>query len=157
MKPEELDKARERAVRALLRVGTNPDVAEDCASKAVCGVLSGGHLEKANANYVVKAAFNAVRRVHKRQNRERQFRVEYARGADPAPDISEKPNMAAIIAGLSTLPKDEWGAIHNIVASGMTYDAAAHAQSTKVSTVNNWKHRGVAKLKEAFGQASQTR
>ncbi|MFM7133611.1 MAG: sigma factor-like helix-turn-helix DNA-binding protein, partial [Planctomycetota bacterium] len=45
------------------------------------------------------------------------------------------------------LEKDEQDAIRMIVCEGKSYQHAAEALGVSVTTINNWKHRGIVKLR----------
>jgi hypothetical protein len=48
---------------------------------------------------------------------------------------------------LGLLGKDEQDAIRLIVCEGKSYQHAAEALGVSVTTINNWKHRGIVKLR----------
>jgi DNA-directed RNA polymerase specialized sigma24 family protein len=49
---------------------------------------------------------------------------------------------------LCRLTPSEQSAIRLIVCEGLDYQAAARSLGVPVSTINNWKHRALAKLKQ---------
>lgn len=49
------------------------------------------------------------------------------------------------------LTSEEQAAIRLIVCEGLDYQSAARSLGVPVSTINNWKHRGIAKLKQFVG------
>ncbi len=54
---------------------------------------------------------------------------------------------------LSMLPTHERDAVRLVVCEGLSYEEASASLGVPVSTVNNWKFRGINKLKkhaEAF-------
>ena len=51
---------------------------------------------------------------------------------------------------MSHLSADERASIRFIVCEGRSYAAAARSLGVSVSTINNWKHRGLRKLRQAM-------
>lgn len=49
------------------------------------------------------------------------------------------------------LTSEEHAAVRLIVCEGLDYQSAARSLGVPVSTINNWKHRGIAKLKQFVG------
>lgn len=49
---------------------------------------------------------------------------------------------------LGQLTHEEQAAVRLIVCEGLDYQAAARSLGVPVSTINNWKHRGLSKLKQ---------
>ena len=54
---------------------------------------------------------------------------------------------------LGLLAKDEQDAIRMIVCEGKSYQHAAEALGVSVTTINNWKHRGIVKLRKLVGSS----
>ncbi len=52
-----------------------------------------------------------------------------------------------ITKALETLPSHERDAVRLVVCEGLSYDEASASLGVPVSTVNNWKYRGINKLK----------
>ena len=53
-----------------------------------------------------------------------------------------------ITKALSSLPTHERDAVRLVVCEGLSYEEASASLGVPVSTVNNWKYRGINKLKE---------
>jgi RNA polymerase sigma factor (sigma-70 family) len=51
-------------------------------------------------------------------------------------------------ARLDALSPREREAVQLVVCNGLSYQEAAESLGVPVSTVNNWKYRGIQKLKE---------
>jgi len=50
------------------------------------------------------------------------------------------------------LAGDERDAIRMVVVEGRSYAEAARSLGVSVTTINNWKHRGLAKLRARYGR-----
>lgn len=59
--------------------------------------------------------------------------------------------VAVLEAMQDRLTSEEQAAIRLIVCEGLDYQSAARSLGVPVSTINNWKHRGIAKLKQFVG------
>ena len=55
---------------------------------------------------------------------------------------------------MSSLTSDECEAIRLIVHDGKSYHHAAEALGVTVTTINNWKHRGLSKLRKYAEQVT---
>ena len=53
-----------------------------------------------------------------------------------------------ITKALNSLPTHERDAVRLVVCEGLSYEEASASLGVPVSTVNNWKYRGINKLKE---------
>ncbi len=145
-------------VYAFLRKSTTPDVAEDLAQEVFLRLLQHPDLERLtiSISYLLKIAHNLLRRRYARAARLRELLEERARaddsldaytpGARRTPEKSEvTPDILETALGL--LGKDEQDAIRLIVCEGKSYQHAAEALGVSVTTINNWKHRGIVKLR----------
>jgi len=63
------------------------------------------------------------------------------------------PDANELQAAMHALTREEQTVIRLIVCQGLDYQAAARSLGVPVSTINNWKHRGLAKLKNLIGLA----
>jgi len=146
-------------VYAFLRKSTTPDVAEDLAQEVFVRLLQHPDLERLtiSISYLLKIAHNLLRRRYARAARLRELLEERvhergdleeatprARNADPAVDVESD----ILETALGLLSKDEQDAIRLIVCEGKSYQHAAEALGVSVTTINNWKHRGIVKLRE---------
>ena len=55
---------------------------------------------------------------------------------------------------LGLLGRDEQDAIRLIVCEGKSYQHAAESLGVSVTTINNWKHRGIVKLRKLVEDAT---
>jgi RNA polymerase sigma factor (sigma-70 family) len=145
-------------VYAFLRKSTTPDVAEDLAQEVFLRLLQHPELERLtiSISYLLKIAHNLLRRRYARAARLRELLEERAQADDSldaytpgARREQEKPNVTPDIleTALGLLGKDEQDAIRLIVCEGKSYQHAAEALGVSVTTINNWKHRGIVKLR----------
>ena len=139
--------------------------AEDIAQEVFIRLLEHKHLEGKviNASYLITIADNLIKRRYARTQRFNQIIEERFRHWDPDHDmnataascrpadrrLAEFPDLEA---ELSKLTAEERDAIHLIICQGMSYENAANSLNVPVSTVNNWKFRGLRKLRRAYGE-----
>ena len=145
-------------VYAFLRKSTTPDVAEDLAQEVFLRLLQHPDLERLtiSISYLLKIAHNLLRRRYARAARLRELLEERVQGTDEfngftqgTPKQSPTGEVSADIleTALGLLGKDEQDAIRLIVCEGKSYQHAAEALGVSVTTINNWKHRGIVKLR----------
>ena len=143
-------------VYAFLRRSLPPDAAEDLTQETFLRLLQLRNLEKKSISisYLFRVAQNLVRRRYNLAARRRgleegvlRYEVELVSHAnDP------KKQLLALEAehlepAFETLVLHEQETIRLIVCEGMSYSEAAHILDVPVSTVNNWKHRALRKLR----------
>jgi len=146
-------------VYAFLRKSTTPDVAEDLSQEVFVRLLQHPDLERLtiSISYLLKIAHNLLRRRYARAARLRELleeRVQQDGGLDEAgprsrrnePEFDVESDILETALGL--LSKDEQDAIRLIVCEGKSYQHAAEALGVSVTTINNWKHRGIVKLRD---------
>jgi RNA polymerase sigma-70 factor (ECF subfamily) len=145
-------------VYAFLRKSTTPDVAEDLAQEVFVRLLQHPDLERLtiSISYLLKIAHNLLRRRYARATRLRELLEERAQADDTLDSrtpgarrtTSEREIGGDILeTALGLLGKDEQDAIRLIVCEGKSYQHAAEALGVSVTTINNWKHRGIVKLR----------
>ncbi|MFZ9914182.1 MAG: RNA polymerase sigma factor [Phycisphaerales bacterium] len=142
-------------VYAFLRKSTTPDVAEDLAQEVFLRLLQHPELERLtiSISYLLKIAHNLLRRRYARATRLRELLEERSAGQSEFGD-DETPATASVLGdavletALGLLSKDEQDAIRLIVCEGKSYQHAAEALGVSVTTINNWKHRGIIKLRK---------
>lgn len=147
-------------VYAFLRKSTTPDVAEDLAQEVFLRLMQHPELERLtiSVSYLLKIAHNLLRRRYARANRLRELLEDRvndnpeACGAPVGPlgasGGSSLPVSSEVLeTALGLLGKDEQDAIRMIVCEGKSYQHAAEALGVSVTTINNWKHRGIVKLR----------
>ena len=145
-------------VYAFLRKSTTPDVAEDLAQEVFLRLLQHPDLERLtiSISYLLKIAHNLLRRRYARAARLRELLEERAQQDQDlgtvTPGMARRTNEREVgpdilETALGLLGKDEQDAIRLIVCEGKSYQHAAEALGVSVTTINNWKHRGIVKLR----------
>lgn len=149
-------------VYAFLRKSTTPDVAEDLAQEVFLRLLQHPDLERLtiSISYLLKIAHNLLRRRYARAARLRELLEErvhqdpnhdtFTPGAarrSTDQDAGTEVGADILETALGLLGKDEQDAIRLIVCEGKSYQHAAEALGVSVTTINNWKHRGIVKLR----------
>ena len=148
-------------VYAFLRKSTTPDVAEDLSQEVFVRLLQHPELERLtiSISYLLKIAHNLLRRRYARAARLRELLEERVvmDGGDEAARARARVRSDASQADLGSdvletalglLGKDEQDAVRLIVCEGKSYQHAAEALGVSVTTINNWKHRGIMKLRK---------
>jgi RNA polymerase sigma factor (sigma-70 family) len=141
------------------RRSSDPETAEEVAQEVFSRLLSLQDFEKKelSVSYLIKIADNLLKRRHQRQQRWRRVESGLARetlprlGAMGARDRSEV-DESRVAAAMDRLSTDEREAVRLIVCEGLSYEDAARSLGVQVSTINNWKHRGIQKLKQHVGR-----
>jgi RNA polymerase sigma factor (sigma-70 family) len=152
-------------VYAFLRKSTTPDVAEDLAQEVFLRLLQHPDLERLtiSISYLLKIAHNLLRRRYARAARLRELLEERAQNDEALAEEASgrtraNPTMEVgsdiLETALGLLGKDEQDAIRLIVCEGKSYQHAAEALGVSVTTINNWKHRGIVKLRTLVGDGT---
>lgn len=154
-------------VYAFLRKSTTPDVAEDLSQEVFVRLLQHPELERLtiSISYLLKIAHNLLRRRYARAARLRELLEERVvmDGGDEAARARARVRSDASQADLGSdvletalglLGKDEQDAVRLIVCEGKSYQHAAEALGVSVTTINNWKHRGIMKLRRLVGSST---
>jgi RNA polymerase sigma-70 factor (ECF subfamily) len=157
-------------VYAFLRKSTSPEVAEDLAQEVFVRLLQHPELERLtiSVSYLLKIAHNLMRRRYARATRLRELlherlqqeRVTSDGLASPADDdhSGEMPlflDSAVLEAAMGLLTSDEHSAVRLIVCEGRSYQHAAQSLGVTVTTINNWKHRGLTKMRRYLAEAER--
>ena len=140
--------------------------AEEVAHEAFVRLLRVRNLETMNISvaYLLRIAENLIRRRHGRAQRYREV-LELSGRMVPgserhglsrtvSSDGARDGSLSAIVdsdrihAVLRLLTPSEQSAVRLIVCEGLDYQAAARSLGVPVSTINNWKHRALVKLKQ---------
>ena len=110
-----------------------------------------------SVSYLIKIAHNLLRRRYSRSIRLRQIlehsvqpELERRDGVHRRRTRSrEQPSLdrRQINDAMRDLPDQEREAVWLIVCQGKSYQHAASAMGVNVTTINNWKHRGIDKLR----------
>lgn len=138
------------------RRSLDPAQAEDIAQEVFVRMLTVRDLEgkEISISYLLKVADNLIKRSHRRRRRLEAFieREAAARGDQHTPGRNarqapiDESGMPRAAEGLSRGERD---ALDLIVCRGMSYEAAAQCLDVRVSTINNWKFRGIQKLRQS--------
>ena len=133
-------------------------MAEDVAQEVFARLLHKPGLEEQDItpSYLIKIADNIIKRSRQR-SRSFSSAIEERSSRFGRPDWNDEfvpdsePPEHAMEDRMSRLDANECEAVHMIVCRGMSYEAAANALNVRVSTVNNWKFRGIRRLKSLSG------
>lgn len=130
------------------RRSVDPTTAEDVAQEVFVRLLRIPDLEdrEVTGSYLLKVADNLLKRRHKQKIQQDRF-VAVQPEAAVKHRFQEYPEETPCCEALSGLSDTEHEALRLIVCEGLSYEAAARAMDVKVSTVNNWKFRGIRKLR----------
>ncbi len=157
-------------VFCFVRRYTNDEEAEEIAHEAFVRLLRVRNLERMSISvaYLLRIAENLLRRRHGRAQRYREILTEIfvdsgrvgpghdevdgrhcanARATDTR-SLVDEIDSERLDAVLKLLTPSEQSAVRLIVCQGMDYDTAARSLGVPVSTINNWKHRALTKLKQ---------
>lgn len=144
-------------VYCFARRSVDAATAEDIAQEVFVRLLGKSDLEQmtVNVSYLLKIADNLIKRRYQRMVRHEHY-LSSARQRGPAGggtwacavshDASHTLRQAS-----GVLTDGEFDAVRLIVCEGMSYQAAARSLSVTVSTINNWKFRGIQKLRYIAG------
>ena len=143
-------------VYCFCRRSLGPDVAEDIAQDVFTRLL---HLERLvemtiSVSYLIKIADNLIKRRYNRMQRFQRFleandgRDYSAPGSDHADQLEPLDLSDDLLQRLGTLSPSERDAVELVVCHGLSYQEAAQCMGVPVSTVNNWKYRGLKKLQD---------
>lgn len=163
----ELYEAHFHRVYAFVRRSLDDAEAEEIAHEAFVRLLKVRDLERMTISvaYLLRIAENLLKRRFERSQRYRAILERMGRGAPGLLGDSEDAPGAIVVrrteeepagkadsqrlqSALGCLTSGEQSAIRLIVCEGLEYDAAARSLGVPVSTINNWKHRGIAKLRQ---------
>ena len=133
-----------------------PDMAEDIAQDVFARLLQIERLPEMqiSVSYLIKIADNLIKRRYNRNQRFQRFleandaRLENTSG-DSWADLDTEELGDDVNSRLEQLSDEERNAVELVICHGLSYQEAAHSMGVPVSTVNNWKYRGLQKLKEA--------
>lgn len=154
-------------VYAFARKSAEPAVAEDATQEAFVRLLQHPRLEELeiSISYLLKIVHNILRRRHTRSVRLREILDEEVtprerrRHEDDSqslefPGLENLADLGSLERAFSRLSGDERDALRMIVCEGRSYAHAARSLGVSVTTINNWKHRGLGKLRRHL-QAEQ--
>ncbi len=150
----ELFEAYYKRVYCFTRKSLAPSAAEDIAQEVFTRLLQVNALEEKtiSSSYLIKIADNLIKRRYNKDQRKNKYidsqREEAIR--DLRKLRTEQPQWSSdeITDALASLPTHERDAVRLVICEGLSYEEASASLGVPVSTVNNWKYRGVKKLKE---------
>lgn len=161
-------------VYGFVRRSVGEEAAEEISHEVFIRLLKVRNLERMTISvaYLLRIAENLLKR---RFERAQRYRVILERSGMVVSEHTEDREQSqgwclggssqagvACDAGrlesvLRHLTSEEQTAIRLIVCEGLDYQAAARSLGVPVSTINNWKHRGLAKLRLLIEQQSSHR
>lgn len=156
------DRHREAVVR-FARRSVDDATAEDIAQEVFARLMRLPDLEnrEIRSAYLIKIAENLIRRRHERECRFKDAACRLADGRIPGRVAGGPAERGRSDTGddrrrareaVSLLSDREHQAVDLVVGRGLSYREAAASMGVKVSDVNNWRHRGVEKMRrEADG------
>jgi len=140
-------------VYAFVRKSCSMHQAEDIAQDVFTKLLEIEDLQDRTIqiSYLLKIAQNLIRRRYARSMRLMEI-IEEKIVPGLEQNTSDRDRMVLdskkLTEGMSLLTSNEQDTIRMIVCEGLSYEAAAEALNVKISTINNWKHRGISKLRD---------
>ena len=167
----ELFDLHHQRVVVFLRRLTSSEQADDIAQEVFFRLLQVRNLEsrEISVGYLFRIGENLVRKRyhrdqrHRRASEELRYRSEMVSGeiAGDQESLSGaigSREMAfvgsrALHQAMGLLTDNEQAAIRLIICRGLSYEQAARSLGVNVSTINNWKHRGVNKLRRIIDEA----
>jgi len=146
-------------VFGFVRKYADRETCEEIAQEVFFRLLSVQDLETKDlsASYLIKIADNLLKRRYRRLERWKRASDELSREALPgnwakaARTQHTENDHASVSDAMDQLSEDERDAVRLIICEGLSYEDAARSLGVEVSTVNNWKHRGIKKLKQHVG------
>lgn len=168
----ELYKSYYHRVFCFVRRFVRDEEAEEVAHEAFVRLFRVKNLERMSISvaYLLRIAENLLKRRHERALRYRRVLEQSGivaglvqtgeqHGESPARSWTGEHahqdlwvDSARLESVLGQLTQEEQAAVRLIVCEGLDYQAAARSLGVPVSTINNWKHRGLAKLKQLVGE-----
>jgi RNA polymerase sigma-70 factor (ECF subfamily) len=108
--------------------------------------------KEVTSSYLIKIADNLIKRRYNKNQRKNRFidsqrEVAISDLRHYSAPTDQPWSSMEISKALETLPSHERDAVRLVVCEGLSYDEASASLGVPVSTVNNWKYRGINKLK----------
>lgn len=134
-----------------------PDGSEDIAQEVFTRLLQLERLPEMSisVSYLIKIADNLIKRRYNRNQRFQRFLesnngYDHGRGSTNKDDDLKCLELSDDLSSrLQSLTCSERDAVELVVCQGLSYQEAAHCMGVPISTVNNWKYRGLQKLKDS--------
>jgi len=143
-----------KRVYCFTRKSLAPSAAEDIAQEVFTRLLQVKALEEKTitSSYLIKIADNLIKRRYNKNQRKNQYidsqREDAIRDLRRYRKEETQWSSEEIAIALATLPTHERDAVRLVICEGLSYEEASASLGVPVSTVNNWKYRGINKLKE---------
>ncbi len=151
-------------VYCFARRSLDQSTAEDIAQEVFVRLMNIQNLESrsVNVSYLIKIADNLIKRRHRRMKRfEAIMAGESNRslgscshsdelGDEPSDEPGERFGEA-----MESLTSSEQDAVRLVICEGLSYESAARSLDVKISTLNNWKFRGIQRLKQHADEPSR--
>ena len=147
-------------VHAFARRSVDANVAEDVTQEAFTRLLQHPRLEEMeiSISYLLRVVQNLLRRRYTRTAKlrtilEREFAPRERRRRERMAMMDDPPEPGLLLRevrleeALGRLSSDERDTIRLVVCEGLSYAEAARSLGVSVTTVNNWRHRGLHKLR----------
>ncbi len=146
-------------VYGFVRKHADPETSEEVAQEVFFRLLSLEDYEskELSVSYLIKIADNLLKRRYRRLERWKRVGDQLSRESLPAnwakaaPYNTDEMEPSSVSTAMDSLSGGEREAVRLIVCEGLSYEDAARSLGVEVSTVNNWKHRGIQKLKQHVG------
>lgn len=134
-----------RRVYAFARQLTDPVTAEDVTQEVFLKLMRMDDLaqREIKSSYLIKMAHNLIR-----GQRRREVSPTGAEAGDARPVAGGDAAGVDVGVKLDQLTSQEEAAIRLTVCQGLSLREASEALGVKVTTVTNWKYRGLKKLAE---------
>jgi RNA polymerase sigma factor (sigma-70 family) len=159
-------------VHAFVRKRESIEVADDVTQEVFFRIMKLQNLEKMTleVGYLLRIAENLLKRRASQKSRFQEVLLQSGRVGSHAIEAKDRGRGAELWVGreaaanahqgtrsidaedlgrvLALLPVHESSAVRMIVCNGLSYEAAGNALAVPASTVNNWKHRGLQRLRQ---------
>ncbi len=138
-------------VYRFVRRSSDPATAEEVAHEVFVKLLARREAlagRPVSASYLIKIADNMLKRRFRRGERTREVLARLARRRSEATEVERRgPAADSVLHAFDRLSPEEQEAVRLIVCEGLSYRDAATAMGVRVTTVNNWKHRGLERMR----------
>ncbi|MEM7623851.1 MAG: RNA polymerase sigma factor [Planctomycetota bacterium] len=169
---ESLYQLHHHRVSAFLRRLTDPATADDLSQEVFVRLMTARDLEsrQISSSYLIKIADNLLKRHYRKaatmdrhvgnlldtaKQNMREPKATAGHGSNQGKAAAADDElMRQLDAALRSLTHGEQDAVRMIVCGDLSYQQAASATGSRVTTVNNWRHRGLERLRKA--QADKT-
>jgi RNA polymerase sigma-70 factor (ECF subfamily) len=154
-----LHKTCSSRVYGFLRKSVAPDIADDLTQETFLKLLQVRNIERKSISisYLFRIAQNLLRRRFNVTKRRREIMEKAAHEETSAMKnrSSEPFGIESIMLdeALKGLDVHEQETLRLIICDGLSYTQAARALNVPVSTINNWKHRALQKLRGTIDAA----